>query len=289
MRNHRDYEVLDAESLSRYFIPRTSFHWRHLSKLDLGKDRYRLAWRRRIDSEMARSLHAAIVPAECSHVELIWSATFERSLDLVTTCGLWASIVCDYLVKVTGVGDLREEAVGRMPHVDDHGLVSELVFRSLRLNCLTADYAPLWEEMFAPAWQQDAWTREVPSRPLGEVDRAWTMATPLRRDGERRRALVEIDALVAVMLGITAEELCGIYRAQFGVLRKYERMMRFDANDRQVPKDELKEYDKHGSRAELGHYVLPFTPVNREAEMTVAHEEFTCRLATRPPAEASTN
>jgi hypothetical protein len=87
--------------------------------------------------------------------------------------------------------------------------------------------------------------------------------------------LVEIDALAAVMLGITAEELCAIYRTQFGVLRKYERVMRHDANGRQVPKDVPKEYEKHGSRAELGHYELQFTPVDREAEVTVAHEEFT--------------
>jgi hypothetical protein len=149
------------------------------------------------------------------------------------------------------------------------------------LNCLTADYAPFWEELFDSSWQQDSWTREIPAHPLGEVDHAWTMATPLRRDGERRQALVEIDALAAVMLGITAEELCAIYRTQFGVLRKYERVMQFDANGRQVPKDVLKEYERFGPRAELGRYELPFTPVDREAEMTVAHAEFARRLAQR--------
>ena len=105
------------------------------------------------------------------------------------------------------------------------------------------------------------------------------MATPLRRDAERRQALVEIDALGAVMLGITSEELCAIYRTQFGVLRKYERVMQFDANGRQVPKDMLRDVERFGSRADLGRYELPFTGVNREAEMTIAHEEFTRRAA----------
>ena len=169
----------------------------------------------------------------------------------------------------------------RFPHPRDHVLVPELILRALRLNCLTAHYAPFWAELFDPAWRADSWTRDIPSAPLGDVTPAWTMSTPLRKDAERRQALVEIDALAAVMLGITAEELCAIYRTQFGVLRKYERVMQFDRNGRQVPKDVLKEYEKHGTRADLGRYELPFTGVNREAEMTIAHEEFSRRAALR--------
>jgi hypothetical protein len=48
-----------------------------------------------------------------------------------------------------------------------------------------------------------------------------------------------------------------------------------------VPKDVLKEFERYGARADLGRYELPFTPVDREAEMTIAHEEFTRRAATR--------
>ena len=44
---------------------------------------------------------------------------------------------------------------------------------------------------------------------------------------------------------------------------------------------EAKEYEKYGVRADLGRYELPFTTVDREAEMTAAHEEFTRRLGTR--------
>ena len=217
------------------------------------------------------------------HLGGLFSLTASK-LDLAVAAGMWSSIVTDFIAKVSGKGHMKIDFVSRFPHPRSHPLAPELVFRALRLNCLTADYAPLWEELFDRSWRKDEWTRKVPSLPFGNVDQTWTMATPLRRDAERRQALVEIDALAAVMLGITAEELCAIYRTQFGVLRKYERVMQHDANGRQVSKGVLKEYEKHGTRADLGRYELPFTGVDREVEMTIAHEEFTRRLAERTSA-----
>jgi hypothetical protein len=203
------------------------------------------------------------------------------STDLAVAAGMWASLPADFLVKVSGVSKVQAEFASRFPHPRDHVLVPELILRALRLNCLTADYAPLWEDLFDPGWQRDSWTREIPSPPLGDVAPQWTMSNPLRRDAERRQALVEIDALAAVMLGITADELCAIYRTQFGVLRKYERVMQHDANGRQVSREVLKDVERFGPRADLGRFELPFTPVDREAEMTTAHAEFTRRAITR--------
>jgi hypothetical protein len=40
----------------------------------------------------------------------------------------------------------------------------------------------------------------------------------------------------------------------------------------------LKDIERFGSRADRGRYELPFTRVDREAEMTIAHAEFTRRL-----------
>ncbi|WP_168161874.1 hypothetical protein [Corynebacterium sp. HMSC08F01] len=42
----------------------------------------------------------------------------------------------------------------------------------------------------------------------------WDIDAPQRRNEERRAAQVEIDAIVALSLGVTADELRMIYRTQ---------------------------------------------------------------------------
>ncbi len=58
---------------------------------------------------------------------------------------------------------------------------------------------------------------------------------------------MEIDALVALMLGVTADELCTVYRTQFAVLRGYDKdTYLYDANGRLVPNAVLAPWRKQG-------------------------------------------
>ena len=65
-----------------------------------------------------------------------------------------------------------------------------------------------------------------------ELTSNWTYEYPLRTDFERRKALVEIDVLAAMALGMDLEQLINIYRIQFSVLRSYEADTWYDTNGR---------------------------------------------------------
>src|SRR5690606_22730893 len=127
---------------------------------------------------------------------------------------------------------------------------------------------------------------------------------------DRWLALTEIDAIVALMLGLTEEQLLQMYRSQFGVLRKYEYVTVFDANGHQISgihhnygyqqrkwEDTLKaEPTRRGERkvgmwervqatmkgdtdVDLGTFVPPFVPADREKAMSTAYRAFQARLA----------
>ena len=119
---------------------------------------------------------------------------------------------------------------------------------------------------------------------LEGVTAAWGPHVLLRRDLDRRHALVELDALVATMLGVTADELCTIYRTQFAVLHGYDQNTYFyEANGRLVPTSVLQVWRKKGDAITLEDrtavhpgsgveyvYELPFANRDREADFREA-------------------
>lgn len=63
---------------------------------------------------------------------------------------------------------------------------------------------------------------------FGDDREAWDVDKPLCKDEERRAAQVEIDAIVALSLEVTADELYMIYWTHFPVVRRHDRKDRFD-------------------------------------------------------------
>lgn len=180
-----------------------------------------------------------------------------------------------------------------MPEVD-HPLASALLLRTLRLNCLTTAYSEIWEELYDPTWPgYEPWAHDWQGlQPLHNVTPEWNRDTPLRTERARRAALVEIDALVAVWLGVTADALVAMYKSRFPIMQDFDAVTWFDAGERKLAGDrytygfgQTKEhyeqflaYNK-GERAEPPEgYTAPFYKANREEELRAAHAVFAERL-----------
>ncbi|QNE74331.1 class I SAM-dependent DNA methyltransferase [Streptomyces finlayi] len=260
---------------------------------------YRVAWRRQIASNTERSLFAAVVPPGPAHVDLVNSMALADTTETTLAGGFMAALPLDYFLRSTGRSDLRIGETKSLPApTPGHPLEQALLLRTLRLNAQTNAYAPLWEELYDSAWQHDTWAAEKEwpddTPPLtGGVGPTWTRDTPLRAEFARRAALVEIDALVAVWLGISANELVAMYDARFPVLQQYEENMWFDAAGRRIAKahqqygyGQSKEAWKQLSKPEafpIEHevpdgYTAPLHRANRKEEMNAAHAEFTRRM-----------
>jgi len=101
----------------------------------------------------------------------------------------------------------------------------------------------------------------------------------LRTPFERRQALVEIDVLAALALGLTLDELLTIYRVQFPVLQEHENDLLFDQRGMEVPvKTVGGEFGVDESHPKFAEMIPPFTPVDREEDYRVAWKFFEERL-----------
>ncbi|MBY4040269.1 class I SAM-dependent DNA methyltransferase [Rhodococcus fascians] len=309
MRNNSDYTVVNLDDIAADFIPRTNYQvakpiaeyrnayprWDGISSADY----FRVAWRRMADSATVRTLHAAIVPPGPSFVGTVRTAKLPTNLDLVVTAGIWSSIPADFFIKSSGATELKHGLMCQMPHLRNHPLEHQLQLRTLRLNCIVQAYGPLWEDQFSDSWRADSWVPDIgvgyaTRRGLNEVSPTWERSTPLRRAADRRQALVEIDAIVAIMLGITADELLTIYRTQFPVLQRYEREALYDATGRQLPTRLASDYHKNSAFKLVDltvdgiTYQEPFNRVEREHDMERAHAHFSGLITSdEPPPTAS--
>jgi len=306
MLNNQDWSQTDFEALGGDAIPVTAYKpacdraMYDLGYTDWGpkdnplpaRDYYRVAWRTMAANTGERTLAPAIIPPGSAHVDGVFSMGSPNagSRLIALVAALMASLVSDFAVRVAPKSTIRAGVAARIPVVIGHPLEDFLLLRSLRLNVVTRAYADLWAGCFSPVFLRDDWSGG-PShwhrRRLGEVNHQWTPITPLRIAADRRQALVEIDALVALMLGLTSDEMCTIYRTQFAVLYGYDRNVYFyDANGRLVPNSVLTVWRRKGDRLseeertatnQAGNtytYELPFVTLDREKDMTQAYEHF---------------
>ncbi|MCQ9346081.1 Eco57I restriction-modification methylase domain-containing protein [Corynebacterium phoceense] len=291
MKHNQDWSEVDLESMPERFLPATAYYPNSSMKTyesDYGiwdiaetvipvASTFRLAWRAMANLTARRTFFPAVIPPKSKHIHGIACAGPISSENLAPLASSSAFLI-DYFLRASGIAFITNRVVENFPSVQDSVLTSRLRKNFLWLNCLTSAYAPLWEEV---------------------TGTPWTVDTPIRKAWDRQQAQNEIDAIVALSLGVTADELCMIYRTQFPVMRKYDQQNLFDANGRLVPKEivkaegkaasgskgtpeSLSEAERTWTHPQSGvEYVFeyPFKPMDREAELRKAYAKYEAVLA----------
>ena len=251
-----DYDPIDLTDISADYMPRVKYaqactdaeYESRVQKMADPNQKngavsrfdavYRLCCRGMVPLTGERTLQASCVHPGVAWVHAIagYGVHPERYALLALMSGLEAALPYDFFIRSIGKMNINATTLSLQP-VPETNLAPEIRLRGLLLNCLTKPYADLWQSCWDESYTSMGWSKQDPrltASTFTSLTDEWNWHTPLRTDYERRQALVELDVLASMALGITLDELIDIYRLTFTVLSGYEDDTWYDANGRIV-------------------------------------------------------
>jgi hypothetical protein len=237
------YDVLDLTIIGDDFLPRSNYQVNEVKYLKEIKgviekpwvDDYRLAFRKMLNHTADRTLNCGIIPPKTSHINGVISIQLNSHKFLLELFALTSSIWLDFFVKLTGSANLTESKLKFFPLGIDSKFIPYIFSRVLSLACLSSHFCSLWEENFSETFTDDEWTINDPRlTSLKSLEKKWKPSYALRSDFARRWALLELDVIIGMALGMNLDDLIIVYSLQFPKWNEYESDNHYDKNGKLV-------------------------------------------------------